>query len=95
MKNAGIFLGGLITGAALGASLGLLFAPQKGTDTRDQLLDRLKELDTELKDLSEKVKDKGLELKDDMRTRIGELEGKIESLIDEYKKKFEPIHNAN
>lgn len=35
--NAGKFLTGLLSGAAVGAAIGLLFAPKKGTVTRRKL----------------------------------------------------------
>jgi gas vesicle protein len=95
MKNTGLFLGGLLTGAALGASIALLYAPQKGSETREQLRGKLKEMETELQVLRDKVKVKGGELKEEMKTKINELENKIESLIKEYKKNLEPTHGAN
>ncbi len=44
MKDTGLFLGGLITGATLGAALALLFAPQTGTETREQLKEKMSDL---------------------------------------------------
>ena len=38
--NGGGFLLGLLTGAVLGAGLGLLFAPKPGSELRDQLADQ-------------------------------------------------------
>ncbi len=95
MKNTGLFLGGLLTGAALGASLALLYAPQKGSDTREQVKAKLKEMEAELQQLRDKVKVKGGELKEEMKTKINDLEKKIENLINEYKKNLEPTHGAN
>jgi len=95
MKYTGLFLGGLLTGAALGASIALLYAPQKGSETREQVKAKLKEMETELEHLRDKVKAKGGELKEEMKVKMNELESKIESLIKEYKKNLEPTHGAN
>ena len=40
----------LLAGVAVGAALGILFAPDKGTDTRDKLNDALKNLGDSIKE---------------------------------------------
>ncbi|WP_430811768.1 MULTISPECIES: YtxH domain-containing protein [unclassified Carboxylicivirga] len=95
MKYTGLFLGGLLTGAALGASIALLYAPQKGSDTREQIKVKLKEMEDELQQMRDKVKAKGGELKEEMKVKMNDLEHKIENLIKEYKKNLEPSHGAN
>jgi gas vesicle protein len=41
---------GLLAGLAAGTALGLLFAPEKGTETRDRLSQSLKDLGDSIKD---------------------------------------------
>ncbi len=94
MKNTGTFLGGILAGAAIGAITALLYAPQKGTDTRRQLKEKLNELEKELNHTKEKMKEKGGELKEELKEKIHTLEGKIEKLLAEYKKVIEPNSKA-
>ena len=42
---------GLFAGLAIGATLGLLFAPKKGEETRKDLMDKMKKLWEDAKDL--------------------------------------------
>ncbi|MBI3289202.1 MAG: YtxH domain-containing protein [Elusimicrobia bacterium] len=49
-----------LTGAAVGAALGVLFAPKAGEETREQLADWMKERREKGEDLLRKVKDESL-----------------------------------
>ncbi len=49
MNNSKVLIG-LLAGLAAGAALGLLFAPEKGTETRDRLSQSLKDLGDSIKD---------------------------------------------
>ena len=69
MSKTGKILAAVVLGIAAGAVLGVLFAPDKGIETRrkvkekgkklaDDLTDRLKESKEKLNDLKQSVKDK-------------------------------------
>jgi gas vesicle protein len=53
-----------LTGAAIGAALGVLFAPRAGSETREQLGDWLKERRERGEDLLSKVKEESGAKKD-------------------------------
>ena len=50
MNDNSKVLVGLLVGLAAGAALGLLFAPEKGSETRDRLSQSLKDLGESIKD---------------------------------------------
>jgi gas vesicle protein len=89
MNKTGLFIGGLIAGAAIGAALGILFAPQSGKETRDQLRARIGDMEDEVRHLKEKAKSKGLELKDEIKHKVTDLEKRIERLVAEYRRTVE------
>lgn len=52
MNDNSKVLVGLLAGLAAGAALGLLFAPEKGSETRDKLSQSLKDLGDSIKDMA-------------------------------------------
>lgn len=60
----------LLAGLAAGAALGILFAPERGTETRDKLNDALKNLGDSIKDLAAEEIDKLSVFKDDLVSSI-------------------------
>lgn len=68
-KNAGV--GKFLLGAAVGAGLGILFAPKAGSETRrdlkkkiDELAKKVKEIDVE--DVKDQLQDKIAEIKEEL-----------------------------
>lgn len=70
MKNASNSLIALFTGLAAGVALGLLFAPEKGSDTRDKLSDSLKDLGDSLKEKASEELENLSEFKNRVVTNI-------------------------
>ena len=90
MKGDSLFA--FVAGAAAGLTLGLLFAPEKGEDTRRKLKEtvgdavdsaraRARLARMELDDLKAELKDQAEDLKDDVRMKIFERLEKLESTL--------------
>lgn len=72
---------GLLTGLAAGAALGLLFAPEKGSETRDRLNQSLKELGDSIKDMAADEINNLSSLKDKV---VGSVKSKLKDAEEEF-----------
>lgn len=71
----------LLAGVAAGAAFGLLFAPERGTDTRDKLSESLKNLGDSIKEKAAEEIDNLSGFKDKVVTNI---KSKINGAEDEF-----------
>jgi gas vesicle protein len=58
MKNSGKIIIALGTGVALGAALGILFAPAKGSETRNKISSKAHDLKEKVKEVKDAVANK-------------------------------------
>jgi len=74
MKDNSKVLAALLAGLAAGAAIGILFAPERGSETRDKLSDSLK-------DLGDSIRDRAAD-------EIGNLSNFKEKVVDSIKSKL-------
>lgn len=70
----------LLAGLAAGAALGILFAPEKGTETRDKLTESLKRLGDSIRETAANEIDNLVGLKDKV---VDNLKSKLNSTEEE------------
>jgi gas vesicle protein len=88
MNDNSKVLVGLLVGLAAGAALGLLFAPEKGSDTRDKLSESLKDLGDSIKDKAADEINNLTSLKDKV---VGSIKSKLRNAEEEYSSEVEHI----
>jgi gas vesicle protein len=87
-NNTGNTLLALLTGAAIGAGIGILFAPDKGSKTRGKIKDGFDDAKNELKN---KLDNASLELKDKFTSAKFDLEETYEELVSNMSHKTEDV----
>jgi len=75
MANNGKVLLALLGGAAAGVALGLLFAPEKGTETRRKIAEGAK-------DLTDSLQDKFTDVKSRVTEKVNEVRGKTSDVTE-------------
>jgi gas vesicle protein len=87
MSNNGKVFLGIVTAAAVGAVVGMLFAPEEGTKTRENLRKGANSLADELLDALNRGKEQFDGFKDQVKDKASELRGRAESKYDDLKEK--------
>lgn len=99
MSNKGNSVMAFVLGASLGATLGILFAPDAGNNTRDKLSYQLAKYKDELEDLVKDLIDgKSLpsnEAKSEGNKVISEAKTKAENLLNDVNKLIDQINQEN
>lgn len=78
----------LLAGLAAGAALGILFAPDKGTDTRDKLGQSLKDFGDSIKERAADEINNLSSLKDKV---VNSIKGKLRDVEEEYSDEVEHV----
>ncbi|MFD1771374.1 YtxH domain-containing protein [Sphingobacterium suaedae] len=83
MNENGKIVTALLAGLAAGAVLGLLFAPDKGSETREKLNESLADLGEAIKERAEEQFDQLSDLKEKLMAAVRTKASKAESAIDD------------
>ncbi|AOZ99123.1 MULTISPECIES: YtxH domain-containing protein [Flavobacterium] len=91
-SSTGKTLIALASGAAIGAVLGILFAPDKGEKTRKKIKDGYKDLE---KDMKAKLANAKVDLEDTYENLVSNMSYKTEDVITFLEKKLADLKEQN
>lgn len=74
-NNTGKLIGAVLVGAAVGGILGVLFAPDKGSETR-------KKISAKGNDLTDAMKEKFNDFLEEIKTEVESVKGKASEIIE-------------
>jgi gas vesicle protein len=86
--SAGKVLLGVLAGVAIGATLGILLAPDKGSETRRKIIEKGDEY---VDGLREKISD----VVDELSRKVEKTKATVEKVVDEVAQQAEKIRSAN
>jgi gas vesicle protein len=89
MTNNSKVVLGIVTAAAAGAVIGMLFAPEKGTELRDKVRDTANGLASDLLDVIQRGRQQYAEVEEQVQDKAKELKSKVVGKYEETKDKVE------
>ncbi len=84
MKSTARVLVALAAGAAIGGVLGILFAPDKGSATREKISDKAKDVTDSIKDYVAVSKEKLERMKENLEAKLDKVNQKISDVKNGY-----------
>jgi gas vesicle protein len=84
--SKGKVLLGLLTGVAVGAALGILFAPDKGWNTRKRISKKAEDLTNDLREKFDEFIDMVSVKVDEAKSKVSDISDKAKDKADEVKK---------
>ena len=94
MKNNNLLLG-VLGGVAVGAALGILFAPAKGSEKKKKIADKGSDLKDNFKDSLSKLSDKISKSVDGFKDEAEDLIAEAEEKLKEEKANFDNLKDIN
>jgi len=85
MKSGKVFLG-LLAGVAVGAALGILFAPDKGWNTRKRISKKAEDIADDLREKFDEFLDNISVKVDETKDKASDISDKVKSKVNEVKK---------
>jgi len=85
-SSSGRILGALLLGAAVGATLGILMAPDKGSETRKKIFNGARDMADDLKERVNRLRNKGEEMADLAEDKFDDFKKAGKNKYDQFNK---------